>query len=149
MIITEQTQLDSAVKQWQSKMKWPDPPFWFTNRPHPLIDERMQIDFAVRFAYQELLFKTDEQFYKWNYDHRPHVCEECHAPLRNYSAVWCSHIISRGERNDMRMDCRNANLLCWLHHQQWESETKFIMQIYPRNAITITTLYGEYQRQSY
>ncbi len=111
----------------------------------PLMDKNFRLPIQLRNEIQKELFKCDEDFYRYFYDHHPtHTCEEHGHPIREYSAINCSHILSRGAYPQMRYDLRNANLLCLEAHQQWESHKKHNMVIYQQNIRTLEKLSMEY-----
>ena len=74
----------------------------------PLLDIRnFRLDIRLRVELQRELFGhcvlgrgdipvANQRFFRWVWEHKPHRCEECLKPLRNYSAVYCSHILTRG-----------------------------------------------------
>lgn len=88
--------------------------------------------------------QANERFFRWIWDHKPHYCEECMKPLRTYSAVYCSHILSRGAHPEMAHDPRNINILCFDHHNQWENGDRKRMRIYPGNQRVIKELEKDY-----
>jgi hypothetical protein len=113
----------------------------------PLADDRFQVEFELRLELQER-FKSDDQFYRWFWDVRPHYCEETGTPLRHYSAVHVSHILTRGAHPEMRYDGRNVNLLTFRMHNLWErgtEEQKMRMNIYSKNQRRIEQLLKDYQ----
>ena len=86
------------------------------------------------------------KFYKWVWQHRPHICEECMKPIRTYSATHISHILTRGAHPEMAYDPRNVNILCKTHHDMWEDATRrFGMRILERNNETIDRLKKDYR----
>ncbi len=113
----------------------------------PLVDSRFLIDINVRVRVQKETFSSDEQFYKFHFENSPYeVCEECGFPIREYAAIHCSHILTRGAHPEMRYDFRNANKLCPKHHTQWEDYTRREkMLIYKKNLKTIELLTEEYK----
>lgn len=116
----------------------------------PLIDRRFIVEHGLRVQLQRELFgrghspEENERFYRWAWGHKVQVCEECMRPLREYSAVNVSHILTRGAHPDMAHDPRNVNLLCLKHHNQWENGRKEAMRIYRSNMLTIEQLKREY-----
>lgn len=68
----------------------------------PLIDRRFAMEIRLRVSIQRELFGTghtpaeNERFYRWCWDHYPHQCAETMRPLRQYSATYISHILTRG-----------------------------------------------------
>lgn len=89
--------------------------------------------------------KANDRFYHWVWDHKTHVCENCMKPLWNYSAVFISHILTRGANPEMAHDPRNTNILCFECHNTWEDETtRKSMRIYDQNQLTINLLKSEY-----
>lgn len=119
----------------------------------PLRSEWAEIPIEIRIEIQGRLFgkqsrENDARFYRWIYDHVPHICEETQAPLHHYSAELVSHILSRGAHTEMRYDPRNVNLLCPEAHRTWETgarEEKIQMAIWGKNQRTITKLKQEYR----
>lgn len=117
----------------------------------PLIDKRFHIEFSLRMEIQHYLFgkghtpQQNEKFYKFCWDIYPHYCQECMKPLRNYSAVHISHIITRASHPELAHDARNINILCFEHHNQWENGDRQNMRIYPGNVRIIELLKKEYQ----
>lgn len=90
------------------------------------------------------IMAANERFFRWVWDNKPHQCEECLKPLRNYSAVYCSHILTRGAYPEAAHDARNINILCFEHHNQWENGDKSKMRIYPGNIRIIELIKKEY-----
>ena len=91
---------------------------------------------------------ANDRFFRWIWDNKPHYCEECMKPLREYSAVYCSHILSRGAHPDMAWDARNINILCHRHHEQWEDNTqRHKMRIYEKNQQIIKELQADYGKR--
>lgn len=88
--------------------------------------------------------QANERFFRWVWEHKPHRCEECLKPLRNYSAVYCSHILTRGAFPEMAHDARNINILCFEHHSCWENGDKTKMRIYSGNMRMIELMKNEY-----
>ena len=81
---------------------------------------------------------------KWNSVPDPHYCEECGKYLKEYSAVYISHILPRSAYPELAWDLRNSNILCWTDHNRWEDPGKRIhMRIYKKNKIIIQTLLKE------
>lgn len=117
----------------------------------PLIDKRFIIDIDTRIDIQQRLFgkghspEENERFYRYCWDIYPHVCAECCKPLRQYSAVYISHIKTRGSHPELSHDCRNVNILCFEHHSMWEdATTRKYMRIYPSNLRVIEIMKEEY-----
>lgn len=116
----------------------------------PLMDKRFVLDINLRVSIQRALFGSghtpaeNERFYRWCWEHKPHICEECMRPLREYSATYVSHILTRGAHPEMEHDCRNINILCFNHHNQWENGNRENMRIYLSNMKTIEQLKKEY-----
>ena len=117
----------------------------------PLVDRRFTMEIRLRVAIQRELFGTghtpeeNEKFYRWCWDHYPHHCAECMRPLKQYSATYVSHIMTRGAHPETAHDCRNVNILCFSHHSVWESGNRKNMRIYAINQLTIEQLKAEYQ----
>lgn len=124
---------------------------------NPLLDDRnFQMEISLRIQIQRDIFghcamgrgnvpAANERYFRWMWENKPHYCEECMKPLNNYSAVYCSHILTRGSRPEAAHDPRNMNLLCFKHHNQWEVGDRESMRIYPRNLKTIDLIKSEYQ----
>ena len=116
----------------------------------PLIDARFTMDIRLRVSIQRELFGTghtpaeNERFYRWCWDHYPHICAECMRPLRQYSATYVSHIMTRGAHPEAAHDCRNVNILCFFHHSVWENGNRKNMRIYQRNLQTVEEIKKEY-----
>lgn len=118
----------------------------------PLVETKyFEMEPALRKQIQRELFGTghtpaeNEKFFRWIWEHKPHYCEECMRPLPEYSAVYCSHILTRGANPEMAHDPRNINILCFEHHNMWEhATTRGKMRIYPGNTRIIEKLKQEY-----
>ena len=97
----------------------------------PLLDyKRFTMDIRLRVEIQRELFgycvfgrgnipQANERFFRWIWEHKPHQCEETLRPLSSYSAVYCSHILTRGSHPEMAHDPRNINILCFEMHNRW------------------------------
>lgn len=116
----------------------------------PLTDKRFEMPIKVRIDVQRYLFGTghtpaeNERFYRYCWDLYPHICEECMRPLTQFSATYISHIRTRGAFPEAAHDVRNVNILCFKHHNQWETGNRKAMRIYPGNVQTIEQLTKEY-----
>lgn len=116
----------------------------------PLTDKRFVLDINLRVSIQRALFgsghtpEENQRFYRWCWEHKPYICEECMRPLREYSATYVSHILTRGAHPETAHDPRNVNILCFNHHNQWENGNRESMRIYLGNARTIEQLKKEY-----
>ena len=116
----------------------------------PLIDWRFTMDIHLRVSVQRELFGTghspaeNERFYRWCWDHYAHYCHETMRPLWDYSAVYVSHILTRGAHPEMAHDPRNVNILCFEAHNRWENGNRKSMRIYESNQLIIETLKSEY-----
>ena len=113
---------------------------------NPLLSAICDVDINLRIELQRKMFPTIEKYYRWNWDHKPHYCEECLRPLPDYSATFCSHILSRGAHPEMATDPRNINILCFNHHQQYEFGDRQSMRIFAKNQQTIEKLKFEYSQ---
>lgn len=122
---------------------------------NPLFNQKFTIDFDLRVSIQNQIFgkselskgsipQANEKFYRYMWEFKPHFCEECLKPLRNYSSSFISHILSRGSSPEMAHDVRNINILCLIHHNQWETGERKTMRIFPGNEKIIKTLKTEY-----
>lgn len=128
------------------------------NRGHePLLHKVLLLEINLRVQIQRQVFghsllsrgdivQSNNRFYRWMWEHKPHYCEECLKPLPNYSATWISHILTRGAFPEIAHDPRNINILCGKHHDQWETGNRKQMRIYPGNIKTIELLNSEYQQ---
>lgn len=116
----------------------------------PLTDKRFEMPIKVRIEVQRYLFGTghtpseNERFYRYCWELYPHICEECMRPLTQFSATYISHIRTRGAFPEAAHDVRNVNILCFKHHNQWETGNRKAMRIYPGNVQTIEQLTKEY-----
>lgn len=116
----------------------------------PLTDKRFEMPIKVRIDVQRYLFGAghtpaeNEKFYRYCWDLYPHICEECMRPLTQFSATYISHIRTRGAFPEASHDVRNVNILCFKHHNQWETGNRKAMRIYPGNVQTIEQLTKEY-----
>lgn len=116
----------------------------------PLIDRRFTMEIRLRVSIQRELFGTghtpaeNERFYRFCWDHYPHICAECMRPLHQYSATYVSHIMTRGAHPETAHDCRNVNILCFSHHSVWENGNRKNMRIYQRNLQIVEELKKEY-----
>lgn len=118
----------------------------------PLVDDSVfQLEIGLRKQLQEELFgapdiqRENEKFFRWVWANKPHYCEETMRPLRRYSAVYCSHILTRGAFPEMAHDPRNINILCFEKHNEWENGNRKAMRIYKKNMRTIEKLKKEYE----
>ena len=116
----------------------------------PLIDRRFAVEINLRVSIQRELFgrghtpEENERFYRFCWDHYPHVCSETMRPLNQYSAAYVSHIMTRGAHPDMAHDPRNVNILSVEMHNRWENGDRQNMRIYRANLLTIEQLKKEY-----
>lgn len=110
------------------------------------------MDIRLRVAIQRELFGTghtpqeNERFYRWCWDHYPHRCAETMRPLNQYSAVYVSHILTRGAHPEMAHDPRNVNILSFECHNQWENGKRENMRIFAGNQLIIEQLKQEYAK---
>jgi len=121
----------------------------------PLLDQRFAMDHNLRVSVQRELFGTghtpeeNEKFYRWCWRHLPHVCSECMKPLKEYSAVYVSHNLTRGAYPEMAHDPRNVTILCFEHHNQYEHRpTRERMRIFASTEYRNEQLLQEYQCQT-
>lgn len=116
----------------------------------PLTDKRFVLDINLRVSIQRALFgsghtpEENQRFYRWCWEHKAHICEECMRPLREYSATYVSHILTRAAHPEIAHDPRNVNILCFNHHSVWENGNRENMRIYLGNMKTIEQLKKEY-----
>lgn len=119
----------------------------------PLIDGRFILSIELRKEIQQSIFtgtipEKNDKFYHWNWDKKPHICEECNTELTDYSSKFISHILSRQNEPAMAHDPRNTNILCLTHHHQWENIfAREQMRIYRKNLRIIENLRNEYYRK--
>ena len=110
----------------------------------PLIDKRFLVDIFLRVEIQRFMFggvligrgnipTANDKYYHWVWDHKQHVCEETMQPIRNYSAMVVSHILSKGAHPEMAHDPRNNNILIPLMHLKWETGNREQMRIFRKN----------------
>lgn len=115
---------------------------------NPLLGRDMSHE--VRLEVQQEKFGTghtpaeNERFYRWCWENKPHQCEECLRPLKGYSAVYVSHILTRGAYPQIAHDPRNTNILCERCHATWENGRREDMRIYESNLARIQYLRKEY-----
>ena len=108
------------------------------------------MDIRLRVEIQRELFGTghtpqeNERFYRWCWDHYPHICAETMRPLKQYSATYISHILTRGAHPEMAHDPRNVNILCFEMHNRWENGDRQNMRIFAGNQLIIEQLKKEY-----
>lgn len=119
----------------------------------PLLDyKHFTMDIHLRVEIQTELFgrgvidtmRANSKFFHWIWNHKPHRCEETMKPLYRYSAVYCSHILTRGAYPEMATDPRNINILSFEMHNRWENGDRENMRIYPGNMRVIELLKREY-----
>ena len=116
----------------------------------PLTDSRFSVEINLRVSIQRELFgsghtpEENEKFYRWCWENKPHICEECMRPLYHYTATYVSHILTRGAHPETAHDPRNVNILCFNHHGQWENGSRENMRIFLGNKRTIEQLKKEY-----
>lgn len=117
----------------------------------PLLDYRFRVVPNLRVSIQRELFGAghtpveNQSFYRWCWAHLPHICEECMKPLREYSATYVSHILTRGAHPEMAHDPRNVDILCFAHHSAWENGNRQNMRIYAHNQRVIKQLKEDYK----
>ena len=123
----------------------------------PLLDIRnFRLEIGLRVEIQREIFghcvfgrgdipAANERFFRWVWEHKPHQCEETMRPLANYSAVYCSHILTRGSHPEIAHDPRNINILSFESHNRWENGDRENMRIYPGNMRLIELMKTEYQ----
>lgn len=126
----------------------------------PLIDIRnFRMDINLRVEIQREIFGhsilgrgdipvANERFFRWVWKYKPHQCEETMKPLQSYSAVYCSHILTRGAYPEIAHDPRNINILSFESHNRWENGDREKMRIYPGNLKIIELLKAEYKQLS-
>jgi hypothetical protein len=121
----------------------------------PIVDKNFDLEINLRVKVQKQIFGNfafgknniplaNDLFYHWVWEHKPNFCEECIKPLRNYSSVHVSHILSKGANAEMAHDPRNTNILCFNCHSKWENGKRHQMRINSSNQQIITKLKKEY-----
>lgn len=116
----------------------------------PLTDRRFRLEINLRVSIQQELFgrghspEENEKFYRWCWEHKPHICEETMRPLYHYSAVHISHILTRGAHPEAAHDPRNVNILCLESHNKWENGNRQEMRIWEHNLAVIAELKDDY-----
>lgn len=126
---------------------------------NPLLDiKHFTMNIRLRVEIQRELFghcvfgrganimAANERFFRWVWDNKPHQCEETLRPLQSYSAVYCSHILTRGAHPEIAHDPRNINILTFESHNRWENGDRENMRIYPGNVRMIELMKSEYQQ---
>jgi hypothetical protein len=124
---------------------------------NPLLSKDFKMEIGLRADVQREFFghsllgrgnipQANDRFYRWMWDNKKHYCEECMKPLENYWSGFISHILTRGANPAIAHDPRNINILCHVHHTQWETGERKTMRIYPGNIKTIKLLQSEYQQ---
>jgi len=96
--------------------------------------------------------KQTARFYRWYWEtypgsQDPRRCENCNTPLPLYSAVYVSHILTRGSYPfvEIAYDPRNINLLCFDCHRRWEDRTlRGDLHIFADNQARIETIRSEF-----
>lgn len=125
----------------------------------PLADwKKFELSNSLRVEIQRRIFgqsfiskgsnivEANQRFYRYMWETKPHICEECGKPLEHYSSVFISHIISRGSKPEAAHDPRNINILCFKDHDRWEQETtRKSMKIYKINIKIIQLIKADYQ----
>ena len=95
------------------------------------------------------ILRANDKFYRWCWENKLQVCEECLLPLHSYSAKFISHILTRGSKAHIAHDPRNVNILCFKHHNKWEFGTQAVrqtMKIYKGNVKRIELLKTDYSK---
>lgn len=121
---------------------------------------KLEIHFRVEvqnnlFGKSELgksdIVKANDKYYHYCYQNSNLHCENCGQKiykLRNiegcYSAIYISHILTRGSNPHLAHDPRNHNFLCPKCHEKWENGNKSDMLIYLDNQIVIKELKQDY-----
>ncbi|NCU26216.1 hypothetical protein EOM86_05770 [Candidatus Nomurabacteria bacterium] len=99
-----------------------------------------------------VIFSKDDKYYEAIWESRSHYCEECGIylgdDLRDSSGRiaqrWrFSHILPKGRYPKLRHHMMNMNLLCLIHHEQWENGDQKAMKIYEPNQILIEKMRNE------
>lgn len=137
-MIASRSEYDDAVSRGYEPLK----DLWLT-MSHNLRLEIQREKFGAGHTPAE-----NERFYRWCWEHKPHQCEECLRPLKGYSAVYISHILSRGAYPQIAHDPRNTNILCERCHATWENGRREDMRIYESNRARIDALKQEYYKQN-
>jgi hypothetical protein len=90
----------------------------------------------------------NQKFYREAWKAKPHFCEECNIYLGEIlRSEFISHIIAKGSNSFLRSDLRNANVLCFNHHTQWETGDRKSMRIFEKNQFVIETLKRKYYQR--
>jgi len=130
---------------------------------NPLFWNRfIKLEIGFRIEVQNRLFgkselgkvdvlKANDKFYHYCFEHSTLHCENCGQKvykLRNiegcYSAIYISHILTRGSNPNIAHDPRNHNFLCPKCHDKWETGNRKEMLIYLDNQIVIKELKQDY-----
>lgn len=116
----------------------------------PLLGGMFRLEINLRVSIQTELFgrghtpEENEKFYRWCWEHKPHICEETMRPLHFYSAVHISHILTKGANPLMAHDPRNVNILSFDAHAKWENGNRKEMRIYEANKLVVAELMDDY-----
>ena len=92
----------------------------------------------------EVNYKAEEtvKWYRFQFDNKPPVCEECGEPLPKkfmdgegniIMRSQYSHILTKSAHPEFRFAEWNCNRLCFDHHFQWEFQDRTKMKIYDKN----------------
>lgn len=95
-------------------------------------------DNVIKWLFPSINEQNDQKYYKFCWNYKPHWCENCGKPLKEYSSVYISHIKTKGAHTEIRYDPLNSNILCFECHNKWEYSTlkeKQKMYVYWLNVI--------------
>jgi 5-methylcytosine-specific restriction endonuclease McrA len=97
---------------------------------------------------QKTVKVKDIEYYKQCFYYSDRKCEECGIDLgENWDPYYVAHIISKGNNTALRWDQMNHVILCRDHHNQFDSEDRSKMKIYPRTEKIRQSLNKEYYQQ--
>jgi hypothetical protein len=132
---------------------------------NPLFWNRwIKIEIGLRIYLQNELFGksqfgkvnipvANDRYYRYCFFNSLMICENCGKPLyanKNiegcYSAVYVSHILTKGGHPEIAHDPRNQNILCFRCHQKWESVKNNEMVIFMDNQVVIVELRNDYNK---
>lgn len=130
---------------------------------NPLFWHRtIKIEINLRKTIQQKLFgnaerisrdivRANDRYYHYCFEHSLLACENCGVSLyaaknidKSFSAIYVSHIISKGSNPQIAHDPRNHNILCPKCHDRWENGTRREMLIYFDNSVIIHELKNDY-----
>lgn len=90
---------------------------------------------------QKEIYARDKEVYIELWETRAHVCEECNQHLGDEPlSVFFSHILAKSTHPELRHNLANFNILCLIHHYQYEFQDRTAMLIWPKIKESIAYL---------